>query len=322
MSPSIPLCSLLALAFALPCPGQEPTEADTPKPTAAASRKLTREEVHERLEKVKETVVPKAWPDKVGEDPIKQFKYLKKWHAVVSDHYIIYTNGPRASCQKYAKTLEQNYRTIQTALPFEDLDHLMVAYIFKDPEEYYRFTVDATGWSDESARGTAGHATGAYYATYYQSPRDAVVFHEAAHQIVHACLKVPGVGSWFQEGIAVYFENVAVNARPDGSAKPDIRRGNYYPVNKLMGISSLLSDPNGHGRRNYVHAGSLLNFMLNTRLEPVAGKFEKFLAAARRGRGFARGPEVSEALIKEVYGLTVEEFEALWFRHLDVEPKT
>ena len=310
------LCALVP-----PCLGQEPTEAGSDKPSAAASRKLTREQVHERLEKVKESIVPKVWSDKVDKDPIKQFKYLKKWHAVTSDHYIIYTNGPKASCQKYAKTLEENYRTIQTALPFDDLNHLMVAYIFATPEEYYRFAVEVTGYSEQAARGTAGHAKGAYYATYYQSPRAAVVYHEAAHQIVHACLKVPGVGSWFQEGTAVYFESVAVNKRPDGSAKPDIRRGNYYPVKDLIGINTLLSDPNGNGRRNYVHAGSLVNFMINTRLEPVAGKFDQFLAAARRGRGFARGPEVSEKLIKDVYGITVEEFEALWFRHLGVTPK-
>lgn len=41
-----------------------------------------------------------------------------------------------------------------------------------------------------------------FYATYYSSPRDEVVFHEASHEIVGACLKVGGVGSWFQEGMA------------------------------------------------------------------------------------------------------------------------
>ena len=56
--------------------------------------------------------------------------------------------------------------------------------------------------------------------------------------------------------------------------------------------------------------------MINTKLPPVAGRFGEFLAAARQGRGFGRGAEVSAKLVQEVYGLSVPEFEASWRKHL------
>ena len=158
-----------------------------------------------------------------------------------------------------------------------------------------------------------------YYATYYESPTAPVVFHEATHQIVHACLGVTGVGSWFQEGVAVYFEKKTAGEKPAGAVKSDLKRGDCYKLAEFFEIQSLLSDPKGNGHRNYAHAGALLDFMINTKLEPVAGKFTKFLAAARKGRGFGRGGAYSAELVKDVYGLSVPEFESAWRKHLGLE---
>lgn len=158
-----------------------------------------------------------------------------------------------------------------------------------------------------------------FYATYYSSPRDEVVFHEASHEIVGACLKVGGVGSWFQEGMAVYFENKMTNGTVEGDIKSDIKRGNWYPLDEFFAITSLLGDPKGNGHRNYEHAGALLDFMINTKLPPVAGKFGDFLSAARKGYGYERGAGISARLIKTAYGLSVEEFEAVWLRHLKLK---
>jgi hypothetical protein len=107
-----------------------------------------------------------------------------------------------------------------------------------------------------------------------------------------------------------------MNEKPSGDAKSDLRRGNAYPLDHFFGIETLLSDPRGNGHRNYEHAGALIDFMINTKLEPVAGRFEAFLGAARKGRGFRRGKDATEQLLRDVYGLSIEQFQALWYRHL------
>ncbi|MBK8099347.1 MAG: DUF1570 domain-containing protein [Planctomycetes bacterium] len=288
-------------------------EPDNPPQTARTAKP---EEIAKRLEQVKRDLLPRVWNPKIDQNQGEQKKYLAKWQAVTSDHYILFTNGPTTSCKKYATTLEELYGFVQKELPFQDLDHLLTCYIFATPEEYYRFCGIAAGWSEEEAKATAGHATSAYYACYYDSPRSAVVFHEATHQIVGACHKVRGVGSWFQEGLAVYFEKKSVGEKPAGTIKNELKRGDYYPLTEFCAIPSLLGDKKGHGRRNYAQAGALLDFLINTKLEPVAGKFQQFLKTAAKGYGYGRGLDDSKELVREVYGLTLPELEALWKQHV------
>mgnify|MGYP007073186455 CR=1 FL=1 len=316
-----PLLTSLLLGFGTPAAfaqqdGREPVQHPVlaPKPTDDA--------VEQVLESVKASILPRCWDDRCDEDESRRRKYLAKWQAVVSEHYVVFTNGPTATCRKYATTLEDLYEQIRKELPFEDPKHLLVAYIFADKDDYYRFAVRVTGYSEEGAKATAGHATSRFYATYYSSPRAPVVYHEAAHEIVGACLKVNGVGSWFQEGMAVYFEKKMSNQRL-GVARSDVKRGDYYPLEEFFAIRTLLSDPKGHGRRNYEHAGDLIDFMINTDEAPVAGKFGEFLEAARtHGHGFARGGDTSATLIEKVYGLTVDEFESVWFEHMGIRRRS
>ena len=291
---------------------------DHPDDEVRTSRTPTPEQISERLEKVKRDLLPKVWSPKIAKAPIEQKKYLEKWQAVTSAHYILFTNGPTATCKKYAVTLEELYASVKKEIPFTDLDYLLTCYIFEAPEDYYRFCGVAAGWSEEAARGTAGHATSVYYACYYSAPRDAVVFHEATHQVVGACHKVSGVGSWFQEGVAVYFEKKAIGEKPAGVIKSDIKRGFYRPLGEFIAIPSLIEDSD-LSERNYDHAGALIDFMMNTKLPPVAGKFSEFMKTAGRGRGFAEGADVSAKLIKDVYGLSVAELEALWKEHLGLK---
>ena len=303
---------LLVLAAAIGAQDEQPDGAPV------NGRELTPAQIQEQLDRVKAGILPKVMSEKVaGSEELKK-KWLADWRAIPSPHYLVFSDGP-VTCKKYAETLEKLYAAVKKELPFVDVDHLLTAFIFADPEEYYRFAVAITGYSPAGARATAGHATGAYYATYYESPSAPVVFHEATHQIVSACLKVPGVGSWFQEGVAVYFEKKTAGEKPAGVAKSDVKRGDYYPLDEFFDIPVLLSDPKGNGHRNYAHAGALLDFMMTTKLAPVAGRFPDFLAAARKGHGFGRGAQVSEELIKVTYGLTVPEFEALWHKHLGLK---
>lgn len=306
----------LALVTAATAPAQDDEGPGAQHPVLPP--KPTAEQVASALEGVKTSILPRCWDKKCDEEEMRRRKYLDKWQAVVCEHYIVFTNGPTASCKKYAVTLEKLYDMVQKELPFEDPDHLLVAYIFADKEDYFRYSVRITGWSEESARATAGHAMSTFYATYYNSPRDPTVYHEATHEIVGACLKVGGVGSWFQEGMAVYFEKKMSNQRLD-SCRSDLKRGDCYTLEEFFAIRSLIADPKGHSHRNYDHAGALLDFMINAKEEPVAGKFKEFMDAARKqGYGFAEGKDLSARLIKNVYGLSVPEFEAAWMEHLGI----
>jgi len=299
----------LFLAVAVVAQDEEPGTKE------GSGRQLTPAQIAEQLDKVKSSILPKVMSEKTAGNEALKKKWLADWRAIPSPHYLVFTNGP-VTCSKYADTLEKLYAYVKKEMPFEDVDHLLTAFIFADQEEYFRFSVQISGFTPDGARATAGHANGSYYATYYESPTAPVVFHEATHQIVSACLKVPGVGSWFQEGVAVYFEKKTSGEKPGGAVKSDVKRGDYYPLGEFFDIPTLLADPKGNGHRNYEHAGALLDFMINTKVEPVAGKFSAFLAAARKGRGFGRGKDVSAGLIKDVYGITVPEFEAAWKKHL------
>lgn len=310
--PALPTAASAALhlaLLALAAPAQAGRE------DGGKGRELTREQLEQRLEEARKGVLSKMVPDRYADDPLKRKRWLADFQAIQSEHYLLFTNGPTNTVRKFAVTLEELYDHVKSEIPFEDIDRLLTCYIFKDNEEYFGFCVKVAGWPEANARGTAGHANASYYATYYQSPTAAVVFHEATHQIVGACIKVGGVGSWFQEGLAVYFEKKKTNEKPSAGMRAALKRGDYYPLEELFAMQSLLFDPKGNGLRSYAHAGALIDFMINTRLEPVAGRFQDFLAAARRGRGFGRGKKVSEDLVREVYGLSVQELEDLWKRH-------
>ena len=215
--------------------------------------------------------------------------------------------------RRFAKSLEDLYSYIRKRFPFEEIESKLTAYVFRHEEEYFDFCVKIQGWSRREAEGTAGHASGDYYATYYQSPRSELVIHEATHQIVSAGLRVGGLGSWFQEGMAVYFEKVYLgNSKPSSGMRAAFRNGRFYELEDFVKISSLLADPKGHGDRNYEHAGALIDFMINSKLPEVKGKFPAFLEASRKA-GYGR--KTAATLIREVYGLSIKELGEVWKKH-------
>jgi hypothetical protein len=308
------ITSLLALAGV--CLSQT---VAAPPPPSKASRELTPAQLAQRLDQVKKEILPKTMTAKMAADPQKVKKYLSDWHTVTSDHYLLFTNGPEATCRKYATTLEKLYGFVKKELPFDDIDHLLTCYIFATREEYYAYSVQFAGWSEEEAKASAGHATSQYYATYYESPTAPVVFHEATHQVVGACIKVEGVGSWFQEGLAMYFEKKTSGEKPAGTIKTDIKNHDYYPLPEFFAIAELISDPKGHAHRNYDHSGALIDFLINTNVPPVAHKFGDLLKAARAVNDQHEGAKVSAKLIHDVYGLTVPELEEKWREHLGLK---
>jgi len=307
------LRTLLLLVAVLPHARAQTTEAP-PTATKPGPKPLTKAELEQRMKGMREGLIEKLVPEKVKKgDPQKRKKWLDAFFAIQSQHYLLFTNSPPSSGDNFAKSLERLYAFVKKAFPFEDTDHLLECFVFADPEEYYDFCVKVTGWSPEAARATAGHASGAYYATYYQSPSSDVVMHEATHQIVHACLHITGVGSWFQEGMAVYVENKIGNVSPSSSMRSRMKNKQVYPLEQFVAIPTLLSDGD-KGHENYEQAGALIDFLVNTKLEKLAGKFPEFLRAAR-GAGFGRDRDIAVKLFQTVYGMTLAEVDAAWRKH-------
>ena len=306
-----------AVAFAFATPAQRTGKRGTAKGSAEAERHvLTKDELKSRLADFKQDILEEMFSKKMVKEPLLARKWLAKFQVIQSDHYLLFTDGPRHTCKKFAVSLEKLYEFVRSEFPFDDIDAKLECLIFKTKEEYVTFCVRLVGWEKGKAEMTAGHATSKYYATYYQSPTADTVMHEATHQIVGACLGIVGVGSWFQEGMAVYIERKIGNTKPSSGMKSDLRSGNYVPLSVFCGLKSVLfSSKPSQARRGYRHAGALIDFLANTRLEPVAGRFDQFLAGAKViGRSLA----ASEALVREVYGLSLDELEGLWKKHLKV----
>jgi hypothetical protein len=294
------------------------TEAAQPaKKEAKGPTPIDKAGERERLDKFKQDIAQKVVPPRLVKKGRRRVdKWLKSFQVVQSKHYLVFTNGPTTTVKRFAKSLEELYAFTKKLWPFDDIDHHLRAYVFASEEEYFDFCVNVVGWPRASAQGTAGHATSAYYATYYQSPKSDVVMHEATHQIVGACLKINGVGSWFQEGMAVYVENEILGGKVASGMRADLRNDDYYPFPKFVEIQSLIADP--HSSRNYRHAGCIIEFMMQTKDERMAGRFPEFLKAARRG--YDRGADTAQRLFKTVYGMTLEEVDVAFLAFHRVKP--
>ena len=314
------------LAFGIPNTGMAQKKGRTTKAEQKKVNKgpapLDKKELADRLEQFKQDIASQVVSERIRKRGAKRVaKWMKGFHIIQSKHYLVFTNGPKTTVKRFSKSLEQLYDYVKKAWPFEDIDTHLNAYIFKMDTEYFEFCVKIAGWSLASAKATAGHASAKYYATYYQSPKSNVVMHEATHQIVNACIKVDGVGSWFQEGLAVYIEKKILGSKVSGNMRADLRNGNFYSMRDFVAIETLLSDPKGHGSRNYAHAGAIIEFMMESKDERMKGKFPAFLDAARKQYG--RGAKYSEDLIRKVYGMSLEEFQqafALFHKVKDAVP--
>ncbi|MCB9888746.1 MAG: hypothetical protein H6836_04145 [Planctomycetes bacterium] len=315
------LTRLSVYAFSLvPAVAQKPQDA-AHKRKAQPPAALEDAALDKKLDAFREEIAKKMVSARVAAKGERRVQaWLKSFQVVQGKHYHVFTNGPKTTVKRFAQSLEQLYDFTKKLWPFEELSHHHRAYVFASAEEYYDFCTQVVGWSRVQAERSAGHATGAYYAAYYQSPKSETVMHEATHQIVHANLGISGVGSWFQEGMAEYAANTILGSKVSGGMRSDLRNGSYYPFAEFIAIPSLIADK--HSSRNYTHAGCIIEFMMKTGEPRMAGKFHKLLAeAAQRRYAWSRGTEASRDLLKKVYGMTFEELEAAFLRFHRVKPK-
>jgi hypothetical protein len=296
--------SLLLLSAACPgLAGQADKGPDKNQPP-----RITRDEAERMLEEEKaeafSRIVPRSQNPK---------RYLHGYRVILSEHFIIFTNGPRTTI-RFRDTLEKLYDFVKKYYPYEDESRPLKCYIFKSPDEYFDYSEKIRGF--RAARATAGHATAEYYATFYQSPTASVVIHEATHLIVNAVCRVNDGGSWFQEGTAVFMEKHFAGLDPSTGQRSNIRYGRYHPLRELAALPVIAADGR-NGLRNYAQAGSIMDFMVRG---PHKGKFKDYMSYLRK-HPLTHGVAGAEKSIREVYGMSLEEFDAAWMEYVGYTPK-
>jgi len=164
-------------------------------------------------------------------------KKLEKDKLLRTQHYVILTNA--SGGKSFGEKMEECYAAIRAVYAFEESpgERLMPVFLFRNPEEYYEFFKFQFNATLEEARRSKGVASGDFYATWYEAPKDPVHIHEATHQIFGNRLRLRGGGSWFQEGVAEYMSSVP-NER--NTAARTVKRNRHMPLAKFVEVRSLL----------------------------------------------------------------------------------
>lgn len=243
--------------------------------------------------------------DKSTSDP-KVREGLKD--VVRTDHYIILTNSGAGGL--FAKKMEACYEHIKKVFPFEENPHrrLMPVLLYKSKEEYYAFSKHTGAMSDGET--TKGHAWKDYYATYYDSPIDPVHIHEATHQIFMNRLRLPGGGSWFQEGVAEYI--CTKPGERKALAKQAARSGNHPDFRTFVSADDLIAGvPPLDGYQAYIMAASIIEMLREDKR--FAPRFLDVVHAL--GSLSAKDVDGMEAVFRTLYELDLAGLQDAWKKY-------
>ncbi len=242
---------------------------------------------------------------------------------VRTKHYIVLGNSSGAKA--FGREIEEHYQRIQATFPFPEIEgrRLMPVYLFRNRADYIEFYVHITGGqvSREAAAQSGGHAWRDYYATHYESPKDPTHIHELTHQIFTNRLLLPGGGSWFQEGAAVFMETGYAPEEEQGVmnfGRAAAKKGEYQPFKQFMATESLLYSNQGgedgkpgagpSAGQAYTQAGTIYWFVMkDPRTKAKAQEWVHALGALPRGDLAA-----IEGALQRVYGVDIAGFEAMY----------
>ena len=216
-------------------------------------------------------------------------------------HYVVVTNA--SAGKLFAKKMEECYKKITKAFPIHEVEgrRLLPVYLFRRPKEYYDFCLRESNMRPFEARATKGHAYRDFYATYYDSPNDAVHMHEATHQVFSSRLFLPGGGSWFQEGLAEYM--CTKRNERKAAARPWVKKGRL-PLAEMI-RQEALQEP----------------------FYPVAASFIEFLRESKQHRdkfpnliqtfGRMEQPDFKQvdAALRSIYGAGMSEIGPAWVKY-------
>ncbi|MBK7644506.1 MAG: hypothetical protein IPJ19_15920 [Planctomycetes bacterium] len=232
-------------------------------------------------------------------------------------HYIIFTDsGSKNTCEKFGEQMEKNYAEIKKVYPFDDVAgrRLMPLFLFVNDAGYFSFFAKQFNASEEEARKSKGVASGDWYATYFEAKNDPVHIHEGTHQIFRNRLRLPGGGSWFQEGVANYMSS-AKNDR--NVAANSVKKGKNTPLVDFVKIRSLLFSPKDDKKggdeaaSHYDLAALLIEFLHESKFGKA--KFQDFIHAV--GLATPNSPAAIERAVKSVYLTDLAGLEKQWVEY-------
>jgi hypothetical protein len=229
-------------------------------------------------------------------------------------HYIILTCS--SGGKLFGQKMEECYTAIQKMYPFPEVPgrKLMPVFLFRTPDEYYEYYSKVHGISIEAAQRSKGHASGDYYATWYEAPTDPVHIHEATHQIFRNRLRLGGGGSWFQEGVAEYIETKPGDR---GNAARAVKKSEHMKLAEFVTIPSLVysTDEGIKGGDEvgdlYKQAALLIEFLRESKWGK--DKFQPFIHAV--GKVPRNDREAIERAVRGVYGCDLAELEKQWIEY-------
>jgi hypothetical protein len=242
----------------------------------------------------------------------------KKVAKIPTKHFEIYTDSAAAQ-GKFPKALETAYEFSKKTLGLPEMDEPLPCYIFQNSNLYFDFCVRCAHWTKEEAEKTAGHGSGRYFATYYQSPDAPVVVHELTHSIVHRAIGGQG-GSWLQEGIAVYVEHLWQRQSAAESFAAGLRTGQFVHLPEFMKMPQLIdaNDVKGGAKtadRLYLQAGAFYEFLVRGPRADVARGLIPILT--RTPKEDAEQP----AFVENLFGMSLEQIEKEWIAWGSEPPK-
>ncbi|MFO0980162.1 MAG: hypothetical protein U1E76_00170 [Planctomycetota bacterium] len=277
-----------------------------------------RNDLEQILESIKITLAAPdpQWPEADVKARIAEiFTPAEQSHVEVfrTRHYIIFTDS--SAGKLFGSQLEDIYARFAKVYPFADhkTDRLLPVYLFKLRDGYIDFYARYASTSRDAAARSGGHSWKDYYATSYTDPHATVHAHEGAHQIVKMRLRLGGGGSWFQEGIAEYFEHLDRSSNLKNAVKSLIRRGKQLPLRRLMEVPSLLQDApvdqkSGDQATDYYSQAATVIWFFHK--GPHQARFMDIIR--RIGRLRENDVDAIGAVLKELTGLTIEQLDEQW----------
>ncbi len=245
-------------------------------------------------------------------------KLAKELAQVVrTEHYIILTNsGGRGAGEKFGEQMEKNYQAILKTFPFKDAPgrRLMPIFLFTNSDDYYEFFAKQFKTDVEEARKSKGVAYEDWYATYFEAKNDPVHIHEGTHQIFRNRMRLPGGGSWFQEGVAEY---MATTKNDRNVAASTVKKGKHTPLVDFVKIKSLLfsakEDRKGgdEAAAHYDLAALLIEFLHDSKFGK--DKFQDFVHAV--GLAAQNSPAAIERAVNSVYGTDLAGLDKQWVEY-------
>ena len=258
-------------------------------------------------------------------------KRMRKVKKKQTKHFTVWMDT-KAAAKKFPKALESAYGRVKKWLALDEMERRLPVYMFQNPNGYWDFCQRHLGWSKESAQDSAGHGSSRYFATYFQGNKTPTVTHELTHSMVSRTVGWGG-GSWFQEGSAVYCEELDQGRSAARLFSPNVRGERFLPLRKFIALERLIDSKDKRGGAEtshnlYAQAGAVFEFLL--RSASVREKHE--IPKARDGQPYFGGrlrqlaklrEEGDElvAAVEKIYGMSVEELEKAWVAWGSKPPK-